>query len=288
MRYLTTYKIFESTDDVVDNLEDIFMPTTAPPRVAFASILEEPTHSLGVSINKCNPKKYLSSYHTQLHNRADYKILIGIEVDKDSEDADFLTSHIDDDLVESVERSIDYMDSIGYDYKIGYGWDGDTYTDGGVDMEDDMENIYDYEILADTFIGVYFFKRENISESNLIDGEGEEVQETIRDLLIELEDKQFKVDVTDIGLLKVSRSFEVSIMKNWATRTGYKTDSLFPWSEVKEDIVRVYDYLQTLDKNITVRMWMDSVEVASGWKKSEQFTIPDGSTQWKIRLLISI
>ena len=76
--------------------------------------------------------------------------------------------------------------------------------------------------------------------------------------MIELEDKQFKVDVTDIGLLKVSRSFEVSIMKNWATRTGYKTDSLFPWSEVKEDIVRVYDYLQTLDKAIVLiplRKW---------------------------------
>ena len=244
MRHLITYKIFESTDDIFYNLEDIFIDYKYyPPKVASTSILEEPIHSLDVSVDKCNPERY--SRYTQLHNRANYKILIGLKVDKDSEDADFLTSHVDDDLVELLERSIDYMDSIGYDYKIGYGWDGDTYTDGGVDMEDDMENIYDYEILADTFIGVYFFKREDISESKIFEStqierqksreNAEGIRSDIIDIFYDLEDLDFSIYVQLNAITLYEWTYQV--------RIGKIDDTSFSFDEVQETIERFIDYI---------------------------------------------
>jgi len=232
MKHLSTYKLFESVDDIVDNLEDIFIDYNNP---------------LDVSINKCNPKKYLSSYHTQLHNRADYKILIGLS-------SIYFVEYINDDLVELVERSIDYMDSIGYDYKIGYGWDGDTYTDGGVDMEDDMENIYDYEISSDTFIGVYFFKRENISESTQIEGK---IYEPHLDVLFERNTKSrenaegIRSDIIDIFYDLEDLDFSIYVQLNALTlyewtyqvRIGKKDDTSFSFDEVQETIERFIDYI---------------------------------------------
>lgn len=111
-------------------------------------------------------------------------------------------------------------------------------------------------------------------------------------ILQELVDNGFDVKIDKISIV-VPNKFEVSIMRADTLRTGYKKDSLFTWSEVKEGVTRVYDYINNLKNKdnwtrIGIRMWFDSVEVAQGFRRSEQFTIPDGTTQWVVRLVISI
>lgn len=233
MKYLTTYKLFESNEDIIDDLRDIF--------------IDYNDDSLSVSFHKLNPNRHLSSYHTQLHNRADYKIIIDFDQNniEDYDDESYYGKNVNVSLVELIERSIDYMDSIGYDYKVGYGWDGDTYTDGGVDLEDDLENIYDYTIegsfLNTTFIGIYFFKKEeNIQENKFDDvlkltDDMHEVKRNITDIFYDLNDIGFDIYISSHSHNTYEWTHQIRIKK--------ENDSSFSFDEVKETIERFIDYV---------------------------------------------
>lgn len=80
------------------------------------------------------------------------------------------------------------------------------------------------------------------------------------------------------------RLIEVYIKKtnNYSNKT---TEDLVFWKNIKETIIRIYEYVSSHDG--TIRIFSDGVEWGSGWTKAEDFDGIGGDiTCFRLRLLI--
>lgn len=108
----------------------------------------------------------------------------------------------------------------------------------------------------------------------------------LEDITLELKDEGMLVDVR---LNKSTSTYVYGTVKPLEyevriSRPGFRTD-LIEWSEIKDTVIRLTEYCY--DNGWSVRFWADGVEILSGCKKEEDFTLGDGITQFSFRMLIT-
>jgi hypothetical protein len=219
MKYLKPYKIFESKDDIVEYLQDI--------------ALDISDEGFLVEVNEPNIK-----------NMCRYCISI---ISSPGEKAEPFKLR---DIKEVVCRMKDYMESLDY-FIESVDISGPTFKNFGK-IEGDFKDPYEWdEDLGLIIINIYF-DTDIIEESKIFESSIDELEDDVTDILLDLEDKGFKIDMdrefdvnSDITqAIHQKNSMVKSILLSVTIEKEFSMQkpSIFYWDEVKEEIIRLTEW----------------------------------------------